>query len=890
MTGKKQKLIPAPTLITGHANADFDCLSAIVAASKLYENPVLVFPGSQEANLRNFFIESATYLFNFKDAKDIDFSTVKTLVIVDTRQKSRVAHVAPALENPQLKIHLYDHHPDSDDDLPAAYSEVKPWGSATTIITLLIKQRNISITPEEATMLGLGVYEDTGSFTFNSTTEYDFEAAGWLKSQGMDLNTISELTTRDLTAEQISLLNSLLESATTHEINGIPVVIAETSAPHYVRDFALLAHKMIDMRQVKVLFALCRMNDRVQVVARSKIQSVNVGQICQSLGGGGHNFAASASVKNKPLAEVKDELFGLLYSSIHHEKTVREHMTAPAISEYETVSMCNAEAVMNRYGLKAIPLLKSENEPIVSGYLEYQTAVRACSHGLGSAPARTYMHRAYETVEPDDDLYPVMEIIVGKRQRLVPVVMGDRLVGVITRTDLINTLVEEPSRVPEKLFTDKSKDRNVATLLKERLPEHHHKLLKNAGELGDQLNVAVYVVGGFVRDLLLGRKNLDLDLVVEGDGIAFAKKMAVRLNGRVRQHSKFKTAIIIYKNETGEEERLDIATARLEYYEHPASLPTVELSSIKMDLYRRDFTINALAIQLSHGKFGKLIDFFGAQKDIRDKKIRILHSLSFIEDPTRILRAIRFETRFDFTIGPQTTKLIKNALQLKLISKLSGSRILHELQAIFNEVSPHQSLLRLQELKVLEAIHPALKLTPTKSELIKEIERVIEWYKLLYTSPTPEPWKIYLLGMTSASKVELTDDILSRLNFSEKQHAEISGLRNTVRKINNSINMIRPGANSHLYNLLKPIPLEGVLYLMARTKSENVKKNISTFLAYLRGTQLDITGEDLRVLGFPPGPIYGEVLRKTLFAKLDEKIKTRQEQLDFAYKMLKARK
>lgn len=889
MNSTLKPLIPAPILITGHANADFDCLAAIVAASKLYDNAVLVFPGSQEANLRNFFIESATYLFNFKDAKDIDYSTVKTLVVVDTRRRDRISHVAPALENTDLEIHLYDHHPDSEDDLPATLSVVKPWGSATSIITLLIKEKGLSITPEEATMLGLGIYEDTGSFSFNSTTEHDFEAGGWLKTKGMDINTISELTTRELTVEQISILNSLLESATTHDINGIPVVIAETSVTHYVRDFALLAHKMIDMQEIKVLFALCRMSDRVQVVARSKIHSVNVSQICQSLGGGGHHFAASASIKSKPLSEVKDELFGLLYSSIHHEKTVREHMTAPAIFEYETVSMRKAESIMSRFGLKAIPLLESTTNPIVSGYLEYQTAIRACSHGLGNSPASTYMNRKVQIVNPDDDLYPVMEIIVGKRQRLVPVVIDTRLMGVITRTDLINTLVEEPSRVPDKLFSDKKKERNVLPLLKERLPKHHFELLTMAGELGNRLNIAVYVVGGFVRDLLLGRKNLDLDLVVEGDGIAFAKKLAQTLGGRVRQHTKFKTAIIIYTNAAGEEERLDVATARLEYYEQPASLPTVELSSIKMDLYRRDFTINALAIQLSHDKFGKLIDFFGAQKDIRDKVIRILHSLSFVEDPTRILRAIRFETRFEFIIGPQTTKLIKNALQLKLVTKLSGSRVFHELQSIFKEVSPYQSLIRLHDFTVLEAIHPALKLSPPKKVVLKDIEKVMEWYRMLYITPSPEPWMTYLLGLTSASKADAVEEVLTRLHFTQKQHTDFMALRESVKAVTNLIGGVPPKAYSQLYKMLVPIPLEGVLYMMARTKSETAKKHISHFLAYLRNTTLDITGADLQLLGFTPGPLFGEVLRKTLFAILDEKIKTRQEQLDFAYQMLKSR-
>lgn len=887
MTHSRQ-IIQAPTLITAHANADFDALAAMVAASKLYPEAVLVFPGSQERNLRNFFIESATYLFNFKQAKDIDFSSVRTLVVVDTRQRSRIPHVDGALSNPGLSIHLYDHHPDSDDDLPSDLCEYRPWGATTSIITRLIRDRGISVTEEEATLLGLGIFEDTGSFTFGSTTEHDFDAAAWLKTQGMDLNAISELITRDLTSEQVSILNSLLQSASTHEINGVPIVMAEATINHYVGDFALLAHKMLDMENLKVLFTLGRMADRVHIVARSRLPEVDVGQICSSMGGGGHSFAASASIKDRTLSQVKDELFALLFSSVNPQKLVRNHMSAPAVFLDDAATIARAEEVMNRYGLKALPLVKAEQPSQVSGYLEYQTATRAMAHGLGDMPVSIYMQRNVQTVGPDESLFPVMEIVVGNRQRLVPVVENGSIVGVITRTDIINTIVEEPARIPEALLPEKRRERNITSLLRERLPHHHVTLLEQAGALGDTLGVPVYAVGGFVRDLLLGRTNLDLDIVVESDGIAFARELARALKGRVRAHTKFKTAVVIFPNRSGEEERIDVATARLEYYEYPAALPTVELSSIKMDLFRRDFTINAQAVQLNKGHFGRLIDFFGAQRDMKDKVLRVLHSLSFVEDPTRILRAIRFEKRFDFQIGPQTTRLIKNALQLELIEKLSGRRIFHELEAVLKETNPLSCLHRMDELDVLRRISPHLRITPTKNQVLEELENVIKWYRLLYLDDSPEPWMLYLLGLLVGCAYPEVKEVARRLSLSRRQEEDLQDVRELSHKCLGLLQQWVAGERtmSGLHCILSPVRTEGLLYLMARTKADDIRRHISHYLTHLRKLTLDIGGDDLRNMGADPSPVYARVLSRVLGAKLDGKVPTRKEQLEFAFSIL----
>jgi tRNA nucleotidyltransferase (CCA-adding enzyme) len=218
------------------------------------------------------------------------------------------------------------------------------------------------------------------------------------------------------------------------------------------------------------------------------------------------------------------------------------------------------------------------------------------------------------------------------------------------------------------------------------------------------MGCGAYAVGGFVRDLFLYRADEDLDIVIEGDGIAFAREYGRISGARIHSHEKFGTAVIIYPDGF----TIDVASARMEYYKFPAALPVVELSSIKLDLYRRDFTINTLAVQLNPEQFGILIDFFNAQKDIKEKAIRVLHNLSFVEDPTRVFRAIRFEQRFGFAIGRLTAGLIHNAVRMDFFRELSGRRVFNELQLILQEEKPAAAVARLNDFGLLRVVHPGL--------------------------------------------------------------------------------------------------------------------------------------------------------------------------------------
>ncbi|SFL71813.1 tRNA nucleotidyltransferase (CCA-adding enzyme) [Desulfomicrobium norvegicum] len=872
---------PFNTVITCHANADFDALAAMIAVSKLYPGAALVFPGTQESSLKDYFIQSAMYLFNFKSLKDLDLNAVRLLVVVDTRQRSRLAHVEPLFALPDLQIHLYDHHPATDDALDASLDIYEAWGATTSIIVAKLKDKALTVSPDEATIMGLGIFEDTGGFTFKSTTEHDFEAAAWLRTMGMDLDVIRDIMSRELSTEQVAILSELIDSATTHTINGVDIVIAEVVLDTYVGDFALLTHKLMDMENIRVLFAIGHMGDRIQLVARSKVQEVDVGVVCSSFGGGGHAYAASASIKDRTISQVKDELFALLYSLINPQMVVRDFMSSPVVRIKATQSVVQAAEVMIRYGLKALPVVEYGDQ--VCGIIENSVAEKAVGHGLGDERVTEYMLEDFHFVTEDQDLYQVMEIILGHRQRLVPVLRGQELVGVITRTDLINLMVQEPARIPESLLSDKRQEKNIRQILLERLPKDIVSLLQLAGQTGQELDVAVYAVGGFVRDMLLGIPNDDIDLVVEGDGIAFAQDLGRKLGARVRPHLKFRTAVLILPGG----QKIDVATARLEYYEYPAALPIVELSSLKMDLYRRDFSINTLAIHLCPPHFGRLVDFFGGQQDIKDGIIRVLHSLSFVEDPTRIIRAIRFEQRFQFKIGGQTERLIKNAVRLNIFQKLSGARIRHELRLLAEDSAPLDAFIRMRDLGLLQEIHPLLHFPQTKEALLEEIERVITWYKLLFREEAPDIWIVYFLGLVSGFDTHQVQALTSRLRFPPKRIELVESTRRQLRYV--AMQLAQWGKNegsaADLYDILSPLSLEGLLYTMAKQRKLELKKAVSHYLTHLQDVGILVTGSDIKKMGLEPGPRFANILRAVKRAVLNGEVRTREDQLKYARRM-----
>jgi tRNA nucleotidyltransferase (CCA-adding enzyme) len=878
--------LSAPTtLVTSHANADFDAFAAMLAVRHLCGPCMLLFPGTQERGLQKLFAELDKAAYGFVESAAVPWNAVERLVLVDTRQRSRIRHVDSLLDRDGVHRTAWDHHPDSRDDVPVDELHKATVGAVTSLLVGRLREEGIDVTPEEATLLGLGIYSDTGSFTYSSTTEEDFAAASWLLARKMDVNRISDMVSHEMTSLHVQALNSLLESATTYTFGGVPVVLAEASMDHYLGDFACLAHRIMEMEKFSVLFTLGLMGDRVQVVARSRIESVNVGDVCAALGGGGHAYAASATVREQTLPQVRETILQRLLEVCGQGRTARSCMNAPVLGLETGATMGEADEFMLHFGLKAIPVF-ARGERRCIGLLDAQTASRACVHGLHSLPVDEYMTRKVIQLSPESTLRDLTWVIVRERQRLVPIVEGEDVVGVVTRTDLINIFAGEPGIAAGQDV--QAKNRSMGKILRERLPDYTYGLIRLAAALGKRLRLPVYLVGGFVRDLLLDRPNHDIDLVVEGNGIVLAEALAKELGGRVRAHEKFMTSVVIFNNPEGKEERIDVATARLEFYESPGALPTVELSSIRMDLARRDFSINALALRLDSVPMGEMVDFFGGQRDLKDRAIRALNSLSFVEDPTRCIRAVRFEQRYKLRITAGTEKLIRNALSLKMLDRISGDRLFHEYRLVCEESDPASCLLRMDELGMLAAISPSLALTPSRKELLPKVMEVFRWHGMTYLEETPCSWVLFYYALNvGLSQMDAALNY-TRMGLPEARKGAIlrdrARLRMLVRRMQKWQADMDAGKSriSEGCALLDPMGLETLLLVMAVGGDPMLHRNVSRYLTKLRGMRPDIDGEDLLAMGLPAGPIFRTILQETLKAKRDGTVTTREGQLQFA--------
>lgn len=868
-------------VITTHTNADFDSLASMLAAKKLYPGAVLAFPGSQEKSLRDFFIHSTLYALEVERVKNIDLSQVERLILVDTRQVSRIGKFNEILTQPGLDIHIYDHHPPSTEDIRGSVEVVAEVGATVTLLLNVLRSRGIPITPDEATVMLLGIYEDTGNLTFPSAKEEDFQAAGYLVGQGANLNILSNVITKELTSEQIFLLNDLIQSATRYDVHGIDVVIAQASVDWYVGDIAILVHKLKDMENLDVLFVLVQMEGRIYLIGRSRIEEVNVSEVASEFGGGGHPTAASATIKGCSLIEAHSRLLKILRQAVRPRRVARDLMVYPVKTVEPERTLEEAGEILSRYLLDTLPVFKEEK---VLGLISKEVVERAIRHGLKDALVKEYMTTEFSVLPPDAPFSKIQELAIGQNQNLIPISENKRLVGVISLADVMRVFHEgliQSGREVQPLYARK---KMISKLMEERFPERIRNLLVEFGRVGDDLGYSVYGVGGFVRDLLMRVENYDVDIVVEGDGIRLAEEFEKRFHCRIRTHKKFGTALILFSDGL----KIDVATARLEVYDSPAALPTVEKGSIKADLYRRDFTINTLAIHLNPRSFGELIDFFGGVKDIKEKVIRVLHNLSFVEDPTRVFRAIRFEQRLKFQIGKHTQNLMKNAVKMGMLERLSGGRILSEFILICQEEDPIPALKRMRDFNLFHFLHPRLRLDEEKIVLFEQIHHIIAWFDLLFLDEKYERWLIYFYGLIDSLKEQESQEICERLAMNERQKRRvIEGKRQADLALFQLFSWINSGKEpkrSEIYSVLDPLSTEVRLFMMAKTTQTATRRYISLYFTQLKDTKPILKGADLLQMGFKPGPSIRKELEDLLKARLDEEVITRQDEVQYVNK------
>jgi tRNA nucleotidyltransferase (CCA-adding enzyme) len=411
---------------------------------------------------------------------------------------------------------------------------------------------------------------------------------------------------------------------------------------------------------------------------------------------------------------------------------------------------------------------------------------------------------------------------------------------------------------------------NLAEKIRKHLPAELVHLIEAIGAIAAHQDQHLYLVGGAVRDLLLERATFDLDLTVDGDAIALAQLLANTTQGRLTVHARFRTASLRWK-----EWRIDLATIRSETYDRPGALPRVKPGSLADDLFRRDFTINAMAIQLSPGRYGELVDLYGSQNDLEQGLIRILHEKSFTDDATRIWRALRYEQRLGFQIGPKTLGLLKR--DMAMLDAISGDRTRHELELILKETYPEKVFLRAEELQVLSKLQPGLKASNWLSERFEQARQV--------SSPTPPPASLYLALLTYTLSVEQLEQMIARLKLS-RQLSQV--LRDTCQLRTDIETLAAPDLKpSRIYEVLHGYSPAAITAASIATDSPEASRNIHEYLVRLRYIKPVLTGENLKNMGLAPGPRISETLERLRAARQDGEVSNRQEEERLAREWLR---
>ena len=851
------------TVITTHKNMDLDALGALVGAKKLFPEGVVVLPETKGEEVIKLLKENPNTL-SFIEEKDFK-GEVEKLIIVDTSSTERIPESIKRKLKENAEVVIYDHHP--KEEIEGVEIHHKEAGATTSIITLLLKGKGLVPDPYEASVMLAGIYSDTGSFTYPSTTPLDFLAAAYLISVGAQIEFVRKYLPKELSEKEIDTLKVLKDNLQIAEVHGNRIGITYGRFDTYVGDVAPLINKLMELYSLPAIFGVIELQSTVFLIGRSRSEKVRAERVVEPFGGGGHKEAASASIKGKTVFEVLEELREVLERAVEPLRKAEDIMTFPPITVKEGDSVEEARTTLMKNGINAAAVVNENGE--IEGIVNRKLLDKAVYMGLKEAKVEEVMEREFKQVNPKTPINQVEKIIVENQQSFIPVVKGKKVVGVITRTDILLNLYREEIKESSEFYRRRSfKEpafRNVKERIRGTLPKELLTKIERIGEIADRLNVNAYIVGGFVRDLIIGRKNYDVDIVIEGDATEFAKAVGKELGAKVHTFSRFKTATLTFKDGT----RIDLASARTEVYRSPGALPEVDTAPLKKDLMRRDFTINTLAVKINKREFGKLIDFFGGLKDIKDKKVRVLHSLSFVEDPTRILRALRFATRYRFTLGRHTERLLKIAVERHLFKTVEGQRIYHELKQILSEENPLRVFINLEKYGVLKELFPKVKWDRKKKDLFERIRKLVIWHKFNFEEIECNYPIIYLSALFLGEEKEEVEKYVRELSLPKKEEELLREITFKAHRVIKELK--RAKTPSEVYKVLKGKPEE--LLLLTAALKEEVREKVIDFMKRSRWIKLLVGGNDIKELGVKPGAVYKELLEKLKLEVIDGKVR-----------------
>jgi tRNA nucleotidyltransferase (CCA-adding enzyme) len=850
----------AEEVIATHGNTDFDAFAAMLAARRLYPGAVVAV-GGLNRNVRDFYRLHAEELEGIVDASRLESEAIRRLIVVETTQASRLGDLERVVLDPGVEKVLFDHHgerlPEWVDPEAAVISMD---GALTTTLVGILAERELLPTALEATAFALGIHEDTGSLTYPTATQRDADALAWCLRHGARQDLVAAYLHIPLAAPERELLHHLMEALEPVDAGGEELLLAAVRWPEYMEGVSNLAHKIVDLTDTQALVLLVEMDGRVFAVVRSRSDHVDAATIAAALGGGGHAQAASAIVRDR-LDSVRERVLGAVAAAAREPLRARDVMSTPPRSVNPGATVGEAMALCQRHGQSGVFVVEGEH---VVGAVSREDLDKAIGHGLAHAPVRGIMSGRVVSCAEDASLAEVRSLVTVADDGRVAVLEDERLLGVVTRADLLRALegvevhVEEPAA-----------SLSVELERVERL----RPLFEAVAALGGQAE-GIYLVGGTVRDILLGEESFDVDIAVEGDAIAFARALAAALGGRVTPHEKFGTAVVLY----GDGGRVDVVTTRTEFYDMPGALPSVERAGLREDLFRRDFTINAMAVSLKAADFGRLVDPFGGRADLEARVLRVLHNLSFIDDPTRIFRAIRYEERHGFRLEEHTARLARACIEMGLVGDLSSARLRDELVELLEDPHAPGGIRRLGELGADRAIHPRLR---ADAEAVRLFERALRLRAELGVEAPA--WRLGLAVLARELSSDEAYDWLERLKVRRRDLDRIVKAIAVAPRIAERLRSERLEP-AQVVALVAPFAPDAPLLALAGEKLPALRD----YFTRLQGVTLEIDGADLAELGLGESPRVGEVLAELRRRKLNGELDGRESELAAARELIAA--
>jgi len=869
---------------------DFDALAAQFGITRLYPSVKIVLGQPLQGNVREF-VSLYRSSLPIVQAKYIDLDKVTRIFVVDCQHIERLddtlrKYLMSKTNLPPIVV--FDHHeiaPEGLCSIADKSSVITRVGAATSLVVDELRKSKVKLSPFEATLLALGIYEDTGCLTFTGTTEVDARCIAYLLKHGVDLEQVNSYIRPKLNDEQVSLLEALVKASMVETFEGSKVVFSSAQTKPFIEGLANLTGKLLEVMSCDAAFCAVYMRDRIHLVGRSDSQSVDVRSVVRKFGGDGHRGAGSAVIKEDDVERVLTEVRNTLSERVPPELNAIDIMLSPVRTIRPTSSMEEASRLMIRYGQDGFVVVEDDE---VVGVISRRDIDQAVHHKLGHAPVQGFMSRPVVSVKPDSPLSEIQHLMVSEDIGRVPVLTDDGdLIGLITRHTVLQTLYGENALNSDEegklALLPPSRRRSKNSQLREKLESLGGSvswLCHEIGKVAARHNMVAYAVGGFVRDLFLARPNFDLDFVIEGSAIELAEALEREYPSRlevVAKHERFQTATLSFYADQKRE--VDLSTARTEYYEYPAALPTVEPSKLEQDFYRRDFTINALAVCLNPGRYGELTDHFDGLADLRKKVIRILHPFSFIEDPTRIVRAARFAARLGFHLDSKTKERAKKAISMGIFDELGGVRLRDELRLILDSPNRIVALDLLSELGgCLRFLDAELEYNLRTKHLVRRAERLLERYAV------DESFIVYLGLILAAVQESRLDAVMNRLSLSNDQKSSIvKGLALTQKEGLEDESLTR----SKVFKMLQGQSRESLaIAACIAPTGTSVRRSIKLFLDELANVSVRLSGRDLVALGVAEGPQIGKVLSGLLDGRLDGTIKNEADEKKFVLSCL----